>query len=273
MKPEREGYLLILGAALLWSTGGLGIKAIVEGPLVVAFYRSLIAFVVLVAFFRPRIEKVTPAFVIALVCYSATLITFVTATKWTTAANAIFIQYGGIVWILLLSPVVLKEHLHKRDVIAIAVALGGMTLFFAGRLEPRGMAGNLVALLSSFFFAIIVLALRLERDNGAGAAVTYGNILTAAVLFPFVRHDLAIAPRSAVILAFLGVFQIALAYVFFVKGLKYVPAARASLLGMVEPVMNPVWVFLMLGERPGPEAILGGLIVLGAVGWRTLQEN
>lgn len=269
MTPARRGALLVLAAALLWSTGGIGVKAISEPPLKVAFFRSFFAAVALLLLLRPKPPRWTPAFLVALLSYAACLTTFVVATKWTTAANAIFLQYSGVVWVMLLSPVVLKEPFRRRDAAAIVVALGGMALFFVGKFRSGG-AGDAMAILSGAFFAGLVLALRMERDAGAEAAVTYGNVLACAALFPFVAGDLSLSAKSAGILVFLGLFQIAGAYVLFVRGLKYVTATQASLFGMLEPIANPIWVFLVLGERPGVYAIAGGAIVLAAIAWRTL---
>ncbi len=269
MTPARRGALLVLAAALLWSTGGIGIKAISDPPLKVAFFRSAFAAVALLLFLRPRMPRWSPVFVAALVSYAACLTTFVIATKWTTAANAIFLQYSGVIWVLLLSPIVLREPLRRRDAAAIAVALGGLALFFVGKFRAGG-AGDAMALLSGVFFAGLVLSLRGQREGGAEAAVTYGNVLACAALFPFVAGDLALTGRSAAILAFLGFFQLAGAYALFVRGLKSVTATQASLVGMLEPVANPVWVFLFLGEQPSVYAIAGGLIVLAAVAWTTL---
>jgi len=269
MTPNRRGALLVLSAALLWSTGGIGVKAIADPALKVAFFRSGFAAIALLLLLRPKIPRWTPAFVVALLSYAACLTTFVVATKWTTAANAIFLQYSGVVWVLLLSPVVLKEPFRRRDAAAIAVALGGMALFFVGKFHAGG-AGDAMAILSGVFFAGLVLALRIEREGGAEAAVTYGNVLACVALAPFVVHDLSLTARSAAVLMFLGFFQIAVAYVLFVRGLRYITATSASLCGMLEPVANPIWVFLFLGERPGVYAIAGGAVVLAAIGWRTL---
>ena len=260
-------------AALLWSTGGIGIKFLSEPPLKIAFYRSATAALALGVLFRPRLWRWTPAFLIGIVSYAACLTTFVLATKWTSAANAIFIQYFGVVWVLLLSPLVLGEPFRRRDAGAIAVAFSGMLLFFVGRFESRGFAGEISALASSVFFAILVLSLRSERGSGAEAVVTYGNVLAALALFPWVRNDLAVSPASAAVLIFLGVVQIAGAYALFVHGLRFVTATQASLVGMLEPIANPIWVFLFLGERPGGLSLLGGTIVLGAIGWRTLSAG
>ncbi len=272
MPDRRTGILYIIVAALLWSTGGIGIKAVADSALKVTFYRSIFAAITLLVLFRRDVTSFqrTPAFFAAIVSYGACLTTFVVATKWTTAANAIFLQYAGVVWVLLLSPFVLREAMRRRDVIAVVVALSGMALFFVGRFEARGMAGNAMALTSSVFFATMILALR--REHGASrAAVVWGNVVLALVLLPFVANDLALTAKSFGALLFLGVFQIGFAYAFFVKGLQHVTATEASLTGMLEPVANPIWVLLFLGERPSSFAIAGGLIVLAAIAWHTTQ--
>jgi drug/metabolite transporter (DMT)-like permease len=261
---------LVLLAALLWSTGGLGIKAVAQPPLAVACYRSAVAALALVLFLgRPR-WRWTPGFLLTVASYAGCVTTFVVATKWTSAANAIFLQYSGVVWVLLLAPAVLGEPLRGRDAIAIAAALVGMALFFVGDLEALGRAGDWVALLSSLCFAALILSLRRGREKGAEEAVIWGNVVTAAILSPFVAGGSPPDLRSAAVLVYLGVFQIGLAYALFTRGLRRVPAATASLLGMLEPVANPIWVFLILGEEPRPQALVGGLVVLGAIAWRTL---
>jgi drug/metabolite transporter, DME family len=270
---ERRGILLVAAAALLWSTGGIGIKALDEPPLVIAWYRSAFAAAALVLLFRPRVWRWTPAFLIGLVSYAACLVTFVLATKWTSAANAIFIQYFGVVWVMLASPLVLREPLRRRDVAAVTVAFAGMLLFFVGRFEARGIRGELAALASSLFFALLVLALRRERGSAAEAVVTWGNVVAAVALLPFVAGDLAVSARSAVVLGFLGVFQIGVAYALFVHGLKHVTATEGSLIGMLEPIANPIWVFLFLGEKPSAYSVAGGAIVLAAIAWRTVTAG
>ena len=273
MQPQRKGVLLVAAAALLWSTGGLDIKAVAEPALKVTFYRSLFAAMALMIFlprdaWATRRWSSTPAFIAAIVSYAACLTTFVIATKWTTAANAIFLQYAGAIWVLLLSPLVVHEPMRARDAAAIGAALGGMALFFVGRFETRGMAGNAMALLSSVFFAALILLLRREHE-ASRATVTWGNVLTAIAVLPFI--DFALSPTSLTVLVFLGAFQIALAYFLFTRGLAYVTATQASLTGMLEPICNPLWVFLIIGERPSPFAIAGAAVVLTAIGWHALS--
>ena len=136
----------------------------------------------------------------------------------------------------------------------------------------RARAGDWVALLSGLFFAGLILSLRHQRAGGGEAAVTLGNALAAVVLAPLVLGGPPVPPRSAAILLLLGAVQVAGAYALFVRGIRHVPATRAALLGMLEPILNPLWVLLVLGETPRPTAIAGGCIVLGAIAWRSTRD-
>ena len=271
MNSRRIGIIYIVIAALLWSTGGIGIKGVADSALKVTFYRSVFAAITLFLIFRRDVRvRPTPSFLISILSYGGCLTTFVIATKLTTAANAIFLQYAGVVWVLLAAPLVLHEKMQRRDAIAIVTAMIGMALFFVGKFEARGMAGNALALLSSLFFATMILALRREHQ-ASRAAVTWGNVVLAIALLPFVWNDLALTPKSLFAMLFLGIFQIGVAYAFFVKGLQHVTATQASLTGMLEPVANPIWVLLVLGEKPSVYAIAGAAIVLVAIGWHTMK--
>jgi len=268
---ERRGALYVAGAALLWSTGGLGIKAVDAAPLVVAGWRSAIAAAALGIVFRPPLRGLrllAPA-----ACYAACLTTFVVATKWTTAANAIFLQYSGVVWVLMLSPAVVGEPLRTRDAVAAGVALVGMALFFVGRLDLGAHAGDVVALISGIFFAAIVLLVRRADDEGRLALITWGNVLTAITLLPFVATAPLPRPTSLAVLLYLGVVQIAAAYVLFLKGVHHIPAIPTAIISMLEPIANPIWVFLTIGESPTAPAMAGAAIVLSAITWHTLSER
>jgi drug/metabolite transporter (DMT)-like permease len=266
----RAGRLLVAGAALLWSTGGLAIKLVPLDALGVVFWRSALTFVFLAAVFRPGLERWRKASVATAVVYALMILTFVTATKWTTAANAIFLQYTGPFYVLALGPWLLKERFRKADAAAIAVALGGMSLFFVGKLDAGHLAGNLMAVVSGVFFGLTVLLLRRDQSRDAMASVFLGNLIAGAVALPFAWGNLALDTRGFAVVAFLGVVQMGVAYILFVRGLSVVPAAEASLLGMLEPAFNPLWAFLGLGEKPSAWALLGGAVVLLAVAGRTL---
>jgi drug/metabolite transporter (DMT)-like permease len=266
----RGGRLLVAAAALLWSTGGLAIKLVPLDALGVVFWRALLTVAFLVAVFRPSLERWKKASLVTAVVYALMILTFVTATKWTTAANAIFLQYTGPFYVLALGPWLLKETFRKADAVAIAVALGGMSLFFVGRLEGGHLAGNLMGVVSGVFFGLTVLLLRRDQSRDPMASVFLGNLLAGAIALPFAWGNLALDAKGFAVVAFLGIVQMGVAYILFVRGLSVVPAAEASLLGMLEPTFNPLWAFLGLGERPSGWALLGGAVVLGAVAGRTI---
>ena len=266
----RTGRLLIAAAALLWSTGGLAIKLVPLPAMGVVFWRSLVAGLVILAAFRPSRASWRHAAPSTVIVYALMILTFVSATKMTTAANAIFLQYTGPLYVLALAPFLLKEPFRRADAAAVGVALLGMSLFFVGRLDPGALAGNLVAVLSGVFFGLTVLLLRRDASGDAIPSVIAGNLAAAALALPFAWGNLALDLRGVALVLFLGVFQMGISYILFVRGLGTVPAAEASLLGMLEPTFNPLWAFLGLGETPSGWASLGGLIVLAAVGARTL---
>jgi len=269
-RGARRGALFIAAAALLWSTGGLAIKLVPLSAVGVVFWRSLVAGVFLLAVFRPSRARWRHAAPSTVVVYALMILTFVTATKMTTAANAIFLQYTGPLYVLALAPFLLKEPFRKADAAATAVALAGMSLFFVGRLDPGALAGNLVAVVSGVFFGLTILLLRRDASGDAIPSVIAGNLAAAALALPFAWGRLALDMRGVFLVLFLGVVQLGISYVLFVKGLGTVPAAEASLLGMLEPMFNPLWAFLGLGERPSSWAALGGAIVLAAVAGRTV---
>lgn len=265
-----RGRLFVAAAALLWSTGGLFIKLVPLDAFGVVVWRSWTTLVFLVVVFRPTLARWRRASLLTAIVYALMIVSFVSATKLTTAANAIFLQYTGPLYVLLLAPFVLKEKFRKADAWAIGAALGGMSLFFVGRLESGQLLGNLVAVVSGVFFGGTVLLLRRDASRDAIASMLVGNFLAGLVALPFAWGRLALDTRGLAIVAFLGCVQMGLAYIFFVRGLTAVPAAEASLLGMLEPMFNPLWAFLGLGESPGGWALTGGAIVLASVATRTL---
>jgi drug/metabolite transporter (DMT)-like permease len=266
----RAGRFLIAAASVLWSTGGLAIKLVPLPALGVVFWRSAVTVAFLALVFRPspaRWKSISP---VTAVVYALMILSFVSATKMTTAANAIFLQYTGPLYVLLLAPLLLKERFKKVDAIAVAVALSGMTLFFVGRLERGALAGNLMGVVSGVFFGLTVLLLRRDARADPVASVLVGNSLAAAISLPFAWGALALDGKGLLVVLFLGIVQMGISYLMFVRGLTVTPAAEASLLGMLEPMLNPVWTFLGIGERPSSWALLGGAIVLLSIAGRTL---
>ena len=260
-----RGRLLVAGAALLWSTGGLFIKLVPLDAFGVVVWRSFTTLLFLVAVFRPSLARWRRASVLSAVVYALMILTFVSATKLTTAANAIFLQYTAPLYVLLLAPFVLGEPFRKADAWAIGAALGGMSLFFVGRIDPGQFVGNVLAVVSGVFFGGMILLLRRDASQDAIASVLLGNLFAGLFALPFAWGRLALDAKGLALVAFLGCVQMGMAYILFVRGLTVVPAAEASLIGMLEPTFNPLWAFLGLGETPSAWAAVGGAIVLAAV--------
>jgi drug/metabolite transporter (DMT)-like permease len=267
---HARAALSILGAALLWSTGGVAIKLTPLGPLGVACGRSLITAAFYLLVLRPRLSK---ASVSTAVAYAGMILTFVSATKLTTAANAIFLQYTGPAYVLVLAPWLLKERFRALDAVCVGLSLVGMALFFVGKVEAGQALGNALGAASGVFFGLTVLLLRRDAAHGHGDAIpstTLGNLLAAGLALPFAAPQLAqLSLAGAMPVLYLGVVQMGLAYLLFARGLKKVPAAEASLLSMLEPTFNPVWVFIGTAERPGGWALAGGAVVIASVVLRT----
>jgi DME family drug/metabolite transporter len=262
--------LLLLAAAVLWSSGGAAIKLCSLSAWQLAGGRSLIAGLVLLAFVPSARRRPTRLSLAVAVAYVFTVVLFVLATKLTTAANAIFIQDTAPLWVLLLSPWLLSERPTRGELLSVPVFALGLGLFFLDQLTPGQVTGNLVALASGVAFGLSILGLRRIGDDGP-AALVLGNLMAAAVTMPLWPIGPVPTPLDLGLVGFLGVFQLGLSYLLFSIGLRGTPAVEAALLVLIEPVLNPVWTFLLAGERPGPWAMAGGAIILLATAWRTVQ--
>ncbi len=260
--------LLLLAAAALWSTAGAAMKLCGLDGMQIAGGRSLVSGLFLLAVLPEARRRPGRRVALAVVAYAATVILFAVANKLTTAANAIFIQDSAPLWVLLLSPALLGERASRGQLLAVPVYGLGLALFFLDELSPGQLTGNLVALASGLAFALCIVGLRRAREDGP-AALVLGNLLAAAVALPLWPSGPAARPLDLALVAYMGVFQLGLAYLCFARGIARVPALEASLLVLLEPVLNPIWTFLMVGEQPGPWALLGGGVVLAATAWRT----
>ena len=265
---HRRAVLMLLATAILWSLGGLLIKGVSWNPVAIAGMRSLIGAAVIALIFRKEL-RFTGSFeqIGAAVAYAGTVVLFVVANKLTTAANAILLQYTAPVYVALFGPWFLGERARGKDWLSLAVILLGMLLFFGDELSLEGYLGNGVALASGFCFAWLTLFLRRHRDESAISALVLGNLLAGLIGLPFMFQSMPDA-TSWIGLLLLGVVQLGLPYVMYALALRHVRAIEGILIPMIEPVLNPLWVFLLLGEAPGPLALLGGVIILGAVIFR-----
>jgi drug/metabolite transporter, DME family len=289
---RARGIVLVLSAAVAWSAGGLGVKLIDAPALAIAGLRSLFAITVLggalvhhartsradlaaalrALLARPLVWSAAAGYALMVVC-------FVLAAKLTTAANAILLQYTAPIYVAFLSWPLLRERVRAWDWIAVGGCILGMALFFADKVSSSGQLGNLVAVLSSFGWASFPLQLRLaqRRLEGEGVeaarlvammplvATILGNVIAVVVCLPWmVSHP----PHTAVawgVLVPLGTIQIGLAYVLYGAGVRRLRAVESTIVCTLEPILNPLWVFLGTGERPSASAIAGGAIIVFAV--------
>lgn len=266
---HRKGLLAVITAAVLWSTGGLFIKLLPFDALTILFYRSLFAGVLFALLFRRVLFKLNALTLAISLMYAGLLWTFVTSTKLTTAANAIFLQYTAPVYIMLLEPLLFKVRLRRIDLISLPVCLAGMLLFFADDLQAGDARGNWMALGSGALLAGIILGQRFNKPERYETAIFWGNVWVVLIGMPAWLQAPAPTPAQWGMLLFLGFVQIGLGYALFNYGLKRVSALESSLLAMLEPVLNPVWVVIGYGERPGAWALLGGGIVVAMLAIRT----
>lgn len=274
----------ILAAALLFSTGGAAIKACSLSNWQVACFRSGIAAVALLLvlpgarrFWRPRTLVVGAA-------YAATMVLYVSANKLTTAANTIFLQSTAPMYVLLLGPWLLRERVGRRDLLFMLSLGVGMAMFFVGVDRPYATApepfeGNVLGALAGLSWAMTLVGLRWLGRRGGGenrsaeASVVAGNVIACAVCLP---SALPVASGPAVdwvLVGYLGVFQIGLAYIFLTRGVRHVPALETSLLILLEPVLNSLWAWLVHGERPGAWSLAGCAAILLSTAVYTLSRR
>ncbi|HYU32534.1 MAG TPA: DMT family transporter [Thermoanaerobaculia bacterium] len=272
--------LRLLAAAALFSSGGAAIKSIHLTAWQVASFRSSVATLAFLLLMPETRRRPTPRVLCVGAVYAATMILFVQSNKLTTAASAIFLQATAPLWVVLLSPWLLGERVRLRDVVYMVVLAVGLGCFFLGIdpvsvTAPHPLLGNFLAALSGLTWALTIMGLRaLGRGGDEGgswgpASALWGSIFAALGCLPMA---LPVGPSTAqdwLIIVFLGVFQIAVAYVFLLRGIGQVPAVEASLLLLLEPVLNPVWAWIVHGERPGAWSLAGGAILLLATAGKT----
>jgi drug/metabolite transporter (DMT)-like permease len=274
-----RAHVAILATAVLFSTGGAAIKACQLGAWQVAGFRSGIAAVVLVLLV-PTARQVSGPILLVAATYAGTLISFVLANKLTTAAQAVFLQAAAPLYVVVLERWLLGTRLSRRDVPVLGLVAVGVVLLFLGSgassaTAPDPARGNAIAIGSGVFYAGMLVGLRWlagrsARPGGAAAAAVWGNALAFVVALPLALPVVGSTVQDWAVLGYLGTFQIALAYYLVSRAVRTVSALDVALLLLVEPVLNPIWVWWLHGETPGPLAIAGAALVLAATAWRTL---
>ncbi|MFL5539431.1 MAG: DMT family transporter, partial [Longimicrobiaceae bacterium] len=279
---STRNRLEILGAALLFSTGGAAIKATALTSWQVASFRSGVAALTLLLFLPSARRGWSWRVLLVAGAYAGTMVFFVAANKLTTSANAIFLQAAAPVYVLFASPFLLREKIRGRDLAFVAVVALAAGLLFVGRppaaaTAPNPRLGNVFGALCGLSYAGTIIGLRWlgSRAGGGGSSlptVVAGNAVAFLVCLPFALPA-RFAPVDAAVVGYLGVFQIGAAYVMLTDGLRHVAALEASVLLLLEPALNPFWSWIVHGENPGAWALAGGAVILGATLVKTIVDG
>ncbi len=276
--------LFVLAAVVLWSTGGLFIKSTTVSAFEVNAGRCLLAALTIGLLTYRQGLRLNRFTILSSLLYAGTLSSFAIATKKTTAANAIFLQYTAPIYILLLAPVVLKEKFKFADLITVVFCLAGMSLFFLDAAPNSALSaasqfeGNIYALVSGVFFGIYFVLLRHPRSLNQNPAVSvfYGNLFAVLMMLPFIfifANPSVWTFNDFLAIGFLGVFQIGLAYYLFTLGIaKGVRSLDASIIGFIEPLFNPMWVVIFIGEKPTNWALVGGAAIIATIAAHTIYN-
>lgn len=268
MKKENLAIIEMLVCATLWSIAGIFIKLIPWNGFAVAGMRSLIAgatIAVYMALARHRFVLSKRTFLAGLL--SACVYTcFVCANKLTTAANAIVLQFTSPVFIVVFTALLYKTRIRKADAAVVTLTLLGIALFFFDQLQPGYILGNLVAIAAGMFMAGMFMAVGQLEGEQRFSGILIGQCLTFLVGLPFIIATKPVFTIAATLsILTLGVFQLGISYILYVKSSRYCPPLACCLLGAVEPLLNPVWVLIFNGEKPGVFALIGGVIVVASI--------
>ncbi len=269
---RKKAILYLAAAAVLWSTGGLFIKLIDWNPMAIAGARSGIAAIIMLIYLRRPVKVFEKTKLIGAFTYAAVVILFVVANKLTTSANAILLQYTAPIWVIVFSKFFLKEKSEKRDIVSIIIVMAGMILFFVGDLKSGNLIGNIIAVLSGVAMAGMVIFLKLQKDGSQVEMTLIGNVVTFLIGLPFFFIS-PLSLKSAAGLMALGIFQLGFSYILYGTAIKYVSSVEAIIIPVLEPLLNPVWVFLFTGEAPGIFALIGGVIVVVTIIGREIHRQ
>jgi drug/metabolite transporter (DMT)-like permease len=241
--------------------GGILIKSIEWTPIAIGGSRSLIAVIVIGLVMPGLFRKISWSTLPGAVAYAGTVILFVVATKLTSAANAIFLQYTAPVYIAIISPWILHERTKAADWLLIFIAICGVALFFLDQLSLQGIWGVIAALASGMSFAWLTVLMRRERSESPETILLLGNLLTLLFALPWM-FPVANIERNGIWILILGVLQLAIPYLLYSRAIKHIRALDAAIISIIEPILNPIWVMLIRGEHASFWSIIGGAIVL-----------
>jgi drug/metabolite transporter (DMT)-like permease len=273
---RQKAVLFLILTATLWSTSGLLIKVSDWQPLSILAGRSALASVIFLLYLRGRRFRITWLHLVGASAFLATQFLYITSIKMTTAANAIFLQYTAPIYVMLLGAWWLKERPTGADGVSMLAVMAGMGFFFGDqlsfghRLASPTMVGSVLALVSGVTMAVMTVALRAQKDGNPAETLFLSYVLGALLGAPAMVREAWTLPNIGIVL-FLGIFQIGIAFVLYSMAIRVIRALETTLIVTLEPILNPLWVFLVIGETPGPMALLGALLVVGGVTWRATR--
>ena len=276
---RRTGIVLVAAAALIWSTGGLLGRMVETEPATKLFLRSGFAFLALLIYVAIRHRgKVIKAFrdlgwagIIVGCCFATASSCFIFALDYTTVANILFIQAAAPVFAGLLGWVLMREPVSLRAWICMAVVLAGIGIMMIDSLDGGGLIGNLLSIVMMMGFGSAIVVTRRHREIRMAPATCLGTFIAACVAFPMADTSM-LSAQDVGIMALFGAGQMALGLVLFTAGTRLIPAAEGGMISNLEPVLAPIWVWLMFSETPSDYTVIGGLLVLGTLVIYTLMD-
>ena len=271
---QSTSYTILIIAALMWSLGGLFIKLVNLNPMAITGIRSLGAAVVLLIYIKKPKLYWNRYFFTGVLAYSMMVILYVISIRLTTAANAIFLEFTAPLYVVVFGYFLLNERINRFDIFAMVIIFLGMGLFFMDELSFYGFWGNILALLAGVCLALVTVLIRKEKES-AFEIVFFGNALTTIICLPFIIQGFSSSTQVDCFIIFgLGIFQLGIPYLLYTTALKYVSALDAILVGMLEPVFNPIWVYIFVGEAMGEWAFIGAaLVIIGTLGRVIIKQK
>ncbi len=269
MSTKQKAVLLMLCTAFLWSLAGVFIKIIEWSPLAIVCTRSLVATITMYFFVRKQKFEWSWPMLAAALSYATFTHCIILSTKLTTSANAVMMQYTAPIYVAFLSWFLLKEKIRRSDWLCLIAVIGGMALFFMDQMGSNNLIGNIIAIGNGLSFAFLSIFLRFQKNGHPEQSIFLGTLLAFLIGIPFTIGQSIPSPKSIVVIIIAGIV-VSLGYRMFTEASKNLSALQSVMLPVLDPILNPVWVFLIVGERPSITALLGGVIVLVAITLRSL---
>ena len=273
---SSHGRLLLIIAAILWSTNGVIVKSpplqaipLEDRGWLLACFRSLFASAALLSLVSWQKVRWRPGLLVSVVTFTAMNTSYVIGLTRTSAAAATFLQYTSTVWVFLFGWLALKERIHRGNVVALICAIVGIAFIVIAERDQQRVDGNLFALISGLGFAGVVLSLRWLQTEDSGWLTFLNHLVSGLVLLPVVLpRGVELQPLQWLLIALLGILQMGLPYVLAARGVRLVTVQEAALLLLLEPILSPIWVWLCWGEQVGWPTLLGGGLILGGLALR-----